>query len=66
MEISNDQNKIMTKTDVAIFVESNNTDLSLDCLKCCYRHECIDSIPCDKESRTDKKNGYFEIIIFKK
>ena len=52
--------------DVAIFVESNNTDLSLDCPRCCFRHECVDGIPCDKESRTDKKNGYFEIITLKK
>lgn len=66
MEISNNQNKITTNTDVAIFVESNNTDLSRDCPRCCFRHECVDGIPCDKESRTDKKNGYFEIITLKK
>ena len=66
MEISNDQNKITTKTDVAIFVESNDTDLSIDCPRCCFRHECEDYIPCCRVSRTDKKNGYFEIITLKK
>lgn len=63
MEISNDQNKITTSAGVAVFVECNDT---LDCHRCCFRYECGDHIPCCRVFRTDKKNGYFEIITLKK